>query len=685
MSEEMIGHYRIVAELGRGGMGVVYKAHEESLNRFVAIKVLGEHLSQDPDYVTRFVREAQSAAKLSHPNIVQIYFIGEDAGKQYFVMEYVSGRSLQQLLRSDGRMVPPRATRLILQAASGLAAAHDQGVIHRDIKPANLILSDGNLLKIADFGLALMPDAASRLTMSGMFMGTPGYLSPEQCLDSDLDCRTDIYSLGVTYFEMLTGTAPFRADSPLALIRKIAEEEPPPVSELNPDVDERVRAILARMMAKDREQRYPDAHELVDAVEDYLDSTGGRREPATGGAVVMAPPAPPPPADAQALNTSPTMAVESGVGSSPGSTAPVGAAGGTTAVPPPPPLPPSPDSPEAGGAPWPDEAPIEAPLVADAPMVGAPPPQAGSGRSRMLMVVLILVVVGVGLLGLAGVVAWRTGLLGRGVQMARAAFGASRVASAEGTAQSMPSDQVEVAGGSWAESSDSSAAEPVAAAPAGSSAQGVEPVPGGGSGDMQGGSQTASAGAQAASAPPPAGLQVAASSTPGGGERAATDSGRRAGPAPRRVAPRAEAAPAPAPAPAHGTALVVTGEPLLAGEVRSFLEKRLGGGGVELMDDGGLGGPSRLSPGDAIGQLRGETAALVLAQVEYLGERQVRYMGRYGTVFQARVTVQAYDVAGATPLGPRYSEVIEYTHLNVADKVEKALVGEASDLLSVLR
>ncbi len=704
MSEERIGHYRIVAELGRGGMGIVYKAHEESLNRFVAIKVLGEHLAQDPDYVTRFVREAQSAAKLSHPNIVQIYFIGEDAGRHYFVMEYVSGRSLQHLLKNDGRMATARATRLVLQAASGLAAAHDQGVIHRDIKPANLILSDGNVLKIADFGLALMPDAASRLTVSGMFMGTPGYLSPEQCLDRDIDHRTDIYSLGVTFFEMLTGTMPFRADSPLALIRKITEVEPPSVADLNPDVDEPVRAILGRMMAKDRDQRYADAHQLAEALEDYLEATGARRETVAGARAVTPPPVPV--ADDGALNTSPTMAVDSGAGSAPA--APVATAAATGPAPGPPPPPPVPGSTgaaadQAGGAPWPDEEPPSSPVQEQAAVAAAPPPtQPRSGGSRVLMVVLVLVVLGVGLLGIGGLVAWRTGLLGRGVQMARAAFGGGKVAAAQAATEPMSADEVEVSSEEAPTAPEGGSEAPAVAgeglSTAGATGSGGDvSQPGDQLGADQGEASQPAASSPRATAPDAAAAQPAVSgqrtsgrahdarsSFQGGGEQAAPSTGGSSRSSRPQPAARAETAARPA-APARGTAVVVTGEPLLAGEVRSYLERRLGGAGVQLVDDGGLGGQSALAPGDVLARLRGDAATVVLAQVEYLGERQVRYMGRYDSVFDARITVQAYDVARGSRVGKPYSERVEYSHLNVGDKVERALVGESADLIRALR
>ena len=273
---EKIGQYTVVSQIGRGGMGIVYKARDESLNRFVAIKILGEQLTEDATFAQRFVREAQAAAGLSHPNIVQIYFIGEDNGHPFFVMEFVSGRSLDQMLRDGGRIDNPRASQIILQAAHGLAAAHDKGIIHRDIKPANLILDERGLLKIADFGLALPADAHTQLTATGMFVGTPGYLAPEQVSGEKADHRTDIYALGVTFYLLLTGTPPFRGDSPLALVRQILDTEPADVSTLNPNVDADTRRILSKMIAKDRAQRYQSCHELVADLEEYLAKSGVR-------------------------------------------------------------------------------------------------------------------------------------------------------------------------------------------------------------------------------------------------------------------------------------------------------------------------------------------------------------------------------------------------------------------------
>ena len=268
--EDKIGHYKIVSELGRGGMGVVYKAHEESLNRFVALKVLGKHLTSDDEYLKRFLQEARSAAHLNHPNIVQIYLVGEDDGRHFFAMEYVSGTNIEELIRAEGKIEPARAAQIVLQSAAGLAAAHDQGIIHRDIKPANLMLGQDGIVKIADFGIAFVSDRSTRLTGQGMLVGTPRYMSPEQCLGEAVDRRTDLYSLGISFYEMLTGTVPFRAESPLLLMREIIEVEPIPAAEVIGTIDSRISAILQKMLAKRPDDRYADAREVATDLQSFL-------------------------------------------------------------------------------------------------------------------------------------------------------------------------------------------------------------------------------------------------------------------------------------------------------------------------------------------------------------------------------------------------------------------------------
>ena len=259
-----LGHYDIVSELGRGGMGVVYKGYEASLNRYVAIKVLADSLAHDASVKERFLREARSMASLNDPHIIQIYFIGDDEGQTFFVMEFVDGESLGSVLKRESKLKPEQAAKVIYQTALGLSTAHDRGVIHRDIKPGNLMLTARGSVKIADFGIALTTqDFSKKLTSTGEFVGTPGYLSPEVCLGKPVDQRSDIFSLGIVLFECLAGRMPFTDESPLGLMLEVVKAEIPDVCTLNSEVDAELSRVLTRMIAKDPAERYQSCHELV--------------------------------------------------------------------------------------------------------------------------------------------------------------------------------------------------------------------------------------------------------------------------------------------------------------------------------------------------------------------------------------------------------------------------------------
>jgi eukaryotic-like serine/threonine-protein kinase len=261
---EKFGHYQVVAELGRGGMGAVYKAYEPDLHRHVAIKVMAESLSHDPTVVERFLREARSMASLNDPHIIQVYTIGKEEGQPFFAMEFVEGESLSAMLKREGRLAPDQALSIVHQTAMGLATAHDRGVIHRDIKPGNLMITSRGSVKIADFGIALSAqDLSKKLTSTGEFVGTPGYLSPEVCLGKPVDQRSDIFSLGIVLFEMLTGRTPFTDESPLGLMLEVVRAEIPDVRELCDAVDDEISAIMKKMIAKEPEDRYQDCHHLA--------------------------------------------------------------------------------------------------------------------------------------------------------------------------------------------------------------------------------------------------------------------------------------------------------------------------------------------------------------------------------------------------------------------------------------
>lgn len=292
-----IGHYEIVAELGRGGMGTVYRAYEQSLNRYVAIKVLAPHLADDQELVLRFAREAKSVAALNHPNIVHIYYTGDDNGLPYFVMECIEGDTITDMLAERGVFSPHNAAEMVLQAAKGLAAAHQSGIIHRDIKPSNLMVDASGTLKITDFGIALARDSGDNLTTTGNFVGTTGYVSPEIFKGHTVDARSDIFSLGVVLFEMLAGRKPFDDDSPMGQMLQVVEHPAPSIHDINPAVDAALQKILARMIAKEPTARYQSCDELADDLRLYL---AGAQPTNTASPVSSVNTGSPPPADIKA-------------------------------------------------------------------------------------------------------------------------------------------------------------------------------------------------------------------------------------------------------------------------------------------------------------------------------------------------------------------------------------------------
>lgn len=263
-----LGNYEIVSELGAGGMGRVYKAYEAALQRYVAIKELAPALAHNPILVERFLREARAMAALSDPHIVQIYSIGQDQDLPFFVMEFVDGESIAGILQRVQRLPVGDALKILYGSVLGLAVAHEQGVIHRDIKPANLILTQRGMVKLADFGIALAPqDFNNKLTGTGEFVGTPGYLPPEIWLGKPVDQRSDIFALGIVLFEMLVGKTPFDNTSPYQMMNDVIKTETPDVSALNNDVDASVSEILYKMLAKDPLDRYQSCRELLAALD----------------------------------------------------------------------------------------------------------------------------------------------------------------------------------------------------------------------------------------------------------------------------------------------------------------------------------------------------------------------------------------------------------------------------------
>lgn len=258
-----IGPFRIDQRLAAGGMGVVYRAHHGTTGEDVAVKILAPSLSADQEYVTRFFREAGAAGQIDHPNVVRVIDVGRHEDKYYLVMQFVPGDTLDRLLETERRMSLERATRFVKGIASGLAAAHRAGIIHRDVKPGNVIVSRDGVPHLTDFGLARHAETRKGLTIEGTFLGTPEYASPEQVEGRRVDPRTDLYSLGATYYQLLSGTFPFLGESPMEMAIKRTKEDPRPLEHSLPNADPRACAIVRKLLQREPSQRYQTATELI--------------------------------------------------------------------------------------------------------------------------------------------------------------------------------------------------------------------------------------------------------------------------------------------------------------------------------------------------------------------------------------------------------------------------------------
>ncbi len=285
-----LGKYQLRAEIGRGGMGTVYLGYDPMLDRKVAIKVLAPHLVWEPGFVERFLREARSAARLRHPNIVTIYDVGQQEDRYYIVMEYLAGQTLAQYIAQGGPFSSKHALPVLSQLADALDYAHRQGLIHRDVKPGNVIVAGDGRATLTDFGVARAVQE-TRLTATGSIVGTPQYMSPEQARGDPVDHRSDLYSLGVVAYEMLTGRTPFAATTPHAVLHKLIYEAPPPLRSLRPDLPPAVETVMARALSKEPDARYQTAREMIAALEGALTAPAGQQAelPPT---VAAAPPSP---------------------------------------------------------------------------------------------------------------------------------------------------------------------------------------------------------------------------------------------------------------------------------------------------------------------------------------------------------------------------------------------------------
>ncbi|OGC77711.1 MAG: hypothetical protein A2145_00120 [candidate division Zixibacteria bacterium RBG_16_40_9] len=262
-------NFKIIDLIGTGGMANIYKARQISLDRTVAIKKLHPHLTQNLNFIARFETEAKAAASLKHENIVSIIEYGRDSEDYFIAMEYVDGKNLKDILEEHKKVPPEVALVIAREIASGLRYAHEMGLVHRDVKPANIMLAFEGSVKITDFGIVKASKDIS-LTTTGSTLGSPAYMSPEHLRGTDLDKRSDLFSLGIILFEMLTGQKPFFGENYQEVITRILTENPPKPSKINPEIDPRLEFILKKVLEKDKERRFQDAEELIEELDKQI-------------------------------------------------------------------------------------------------------------------------------------------------------------------------------------------------------------------------------------------------------------------------------------------------------------------------------------------------------------------------------------------------------------------------------
>ena len=635
--KQQLGHYDIVAELGRGGMGVVYKGYETSLNRYVAIKVLADSLAHDESVKERFLREARSMAALNDPHIIQIYFIGDDAGQTYFVMEFVDGESLGSLLKHAGKLKPEQAAKIIYQTAQGLATAHDKGVIHRDIKPGNLMITSRGSVKIADFGIALKTqDFSKKLTSTGEFVGTPGYLSPEVCLGKPVDQRSDIFSLGIVLFECLAGRMPFTDESPLGLMLEVVKAEIPDVRSLNADVDPELSRMLGKMIAKEPAERYQSCQELVDDLAKYP-------LVAKGGPITVQ------------TKMSPAAATMIGQKTPVSGQRPL-----PSTTPTPRPLPVQTDA---------STSPRAQPLLAASAHEPVLQRQTDSKRSSALpLAIAAILLLGVG----GGAYAFRD----------RIPFLQPYLGAPATTANSTTTPAATIGASNTTVAPVAAPAANLAVTPALATPPAVV---------ASAASPTATSNAATATTVASAAEPIPANAAPGPAARAsqveplkelAAAQAAEAAPPPH-VARVTEPPPVAAPPKPHipTVAVIAGGDSAVSEPAEQAIEQMLSKHGYHLINQDMLPRVSQLLGGERpnFGRIletlagNGRVDAVVFINARPVGTQQLNYYGQSSTLYTVQLGVRTYSVGNRGMLGPGWSEQVNFTSLNAAEKAREAV------------
>ena len=672
---KVLGRYHIISELGRGGMGVVYKAVDPKLERFIAIKCLSDELSSDEITVTRFLREARNVAALNHPHIAQIFLADEDEGKPYFVMEYVDGESLAERLGRDKRLMPEQALRIVTECAEALKAAHEENIIHRDIKPGNIMLDRRGRTVLTDFGIASIVHPDNEPRSSRYIMGTPGYLPPEVMTGQPADHRGDIFALGAVFYEMLAGKRLVPGRDIEDTARTLLAKDFPELGELDDQVDDFTFGVLGRMLAPDPDKRFQNYPDLL---------AGLRSERA---AVASMP------------ETEPGLDPTRLAGATPS------AAGGGRAKPDTAPAP----------APAAEAAPVTAAVdsgAAQPPPTAVAPPPAGRSRvakySMVTALVLGLCVLG---LGLARLIPERwdqvTALFDTSSDATPAVDAGpepdvegqpdARSAALEPDVQGQPdalssgperlsadigpaSDGRSVSGlepepADRAATGDDLAGERIAAAKA------VDEVP---ADQDRAGEEVVASGATENVLASNALLIDAAETESAAPARAVADVSSAASSATVPSAGPSEPEPAPPTTPvvadARGVLVVGQGDPVFVDPMVRAVEDALHGDGHDLVERGFVSGLTAVTAGDEVdlaGLSRAATAAgaryAVVVRAMPAGQRQLTYYGRSDTLFVVQTETITYDLVEGRRLGASALEQIDYTALNATQKARQAI------------